>query len=700
VLKNGNALRGKVVSHNPNFVTIDVNGMTLRVLRSMIDSTDGAGVAKAASEGQGSKSRARRAKVAADTSRAASAETDKPPVDEGQERHSTSEERVAKTTEQTAHPAPTTESGSPAADSGDAPQPPSVSRPASEKEAKEAEVPKKRGERLAREKKRGDEEPEAKSGGRTRRGRRTTSAGSAVVAKVVEGVSTAGAAGGAAAAAAPRPPLPSTLAPESSSGKPVAKREERPLVSADTVPEAGDPEPAGTEESQRVVMATETAPEAIKPSSPVIVPEAESAGDTAARRKPGFVYPGGETASVVKPAPADSSAAAAAGTHEKEARVEEVVLRSSIDERQLLEEVTPDHVPDTAEKKVLAISPSRRDYLAERLETGGPEERIEAAVELGKSRAPWAAELLADALSDQTPLSVAESEEEVLETSTSVGTAVGRTLGMMGEAALEPVRKALGHRNAVVRRNAAVAMTLIPGERSTRALIETLEDDDVEVQLTAVTELAERKPVALLIEAVNSRDANVRRNAIEVLGEIREKRAADHIIVALTDRNSSVREKAAWAIGRIGDPRAGDALLTCMKDGISFVRRNAALALGRIREPRAVDVLITALKDESPFVRRAAAQALGTFRNTRAIEPLVQASKDSDPDVAAAATKSLHLHTDIGSLIQSLDDESPVVRKNAEYALFLMTGQDHGSDHESWKRWWARKTGTPAGDEE
>ncbi|MBD3316420.1 MAG: hypothetical protein GF344_11590, partial [Chitinivibrionales bacterium] len=124
-----------------------------------------------------------------------------------------------------------------------------------------------------------------------------------------------------------------------------------------------------------------------------------------------------------------------------------------------------------------------------------------------------------------------------------------------------------------------------------------------------------------------------------------------------------------------------------------FVRRNAALALGKIRAPGSVDVLIKALKDESPFVRSGAAEALGAFRDTRSIEPLAQACNDPDPEVASAATKSLHLHTDIASLIKGLDDKSHVVRKNAEYALFLMTGRDYGADRERWREWWSGKTG-------
>jgi HEAT repeat protein len=269
-----------------------------------------------------------------------------------------------------------------------------------------------------------------------------------------------------------------------------------------------------------------------------------------------------------------------------------------------------------------------------------------------------------------------------------------QVLGKMGAKAVEPLMDVRKDRNAKVRRDAVRALALIPGDATTQALLDALSDEDVEVQFTATTELTQRAPVDRLIEALDSRNRDVRKNAIEILGELREKRAADHMIAALKDRNSSIREKAAYAVGRIGDPRAGEALLVCLQDGVSFVRRNAAYALGEIREPKAVDPLIKALKDESPFVRKNAARALARFRDTRAIEPLVQTTKDDpDPYVVEAAKEALTRHTSIASLIEGLDDDSPVVQKNSEYALFLMTGQHHGKDHDAWKEWWRQKNG-------
>ena len=71
------------------------------------------------------------------------------------------------------------------------------------------------------------------------------------------------------------------------------------------------------------------------------------------------------------------------------------------------------------------------------------------------------------------------------------------------------------------------------------------------------------------------------------------------------------------------------------------VRKNAAEALGKIKDPRAVEPLITALKDEYSGVRWHAAWSLGEIQDPRAVEPLIEALKDEDSGVRLSAAWSL-----------------------------------------------------------
>ncbi|MEK7679021.1 MAG: HEAT repeat domain-containing protein, partial [Deltaproteobacteria bacterium] len=69
-----------------------------------------------------------------------------------------------------------------------------------------------------------------------------------------------------------------------------------------------------------------------------------------------------------------------------------------------------------------------------------------------------------------------------------------------------------------------------------------------------------------LIEALKDPNADVRQNAAEALGELKDPRAVLPLIEALKDGNGGVRQSAAWALGKLKDPRAVLPLLEALKD--------------------------------------------------------------------------------------------------------------------------------------
>src|SRR6185436_8528665 len=103
--------------------------------------------------------------------------------------------------------------------------------------------------------------------------------------------------------------------------------------------------------------------------------------------------------------------------------------------------------------------------------------------------------------------------------------------------------------------------------------------------------------VAALSEAIHDTDAEVRRQAINTLGQMRAESAAPALASALKDSDGEVREQAARALGELRATSAVDALATALKDNDGEVRKQAAFALGEIHDPRAVPALTAALAD-------------------------------------------------------------------------------------------------------
>lgn len=71
-----------------------------------------------------------------------------------------------------------------------------------------------------------------------------------------------------------------------------------------------------------------------------------------------------------------------------------------------------------------------------------------------------------------------------------------------------------------------------------------------------------------------------------------EERTIRALLQDLKDDNIDIRKRAAISLGYIGDPRAVEPLIQALKDKDKDVRERAAMALGEIGDPRAVEPLI------------------------------------------------------------------------------------------------------------
>jgi len=204
-----------------------------------------------------------------------------------------------------------------------------------------------------------------------------------------------------------------------------------------------------------------------------------------------------------------------------------------------------------------------------------------------------------------------------------------------------------------IRQTAAEILGRLKDPRAIGPLIVALVDEDPEVQEAVFEALksfpgwgksdeANRVVPELIVVLQDQRkDPEVRKNAAEALGKIKDPRAVEPLIEALKDKDFRVRWNAAEALGEIGDPKAVKPLIAALKDKDSTVRLYAAEALGKIKDPRAVEPLITALKDEYSEVRWHAAWSLGEIQDPRAVEPLIEALKDEDSGVRLSAAWSL-----------------------------------------------------------
>jgi len=150
-----------------------------------------------------------------------------------------------------------------------------------------------------------------------------------------------------------------------------------------------------------------------------------------------------------------------------------------------------------------------------------------------------------------------------------------------------------------------------------------------------IKKLVKGRNVDGLITALKDPDRDVRREAAQALGDLKDTRGIHPLIDALADTESSVRSKVAYALGDLGDTIAVESLIKALGDSSSDVRWIAASALGRIGSKRATEPLYEALADSDRLVRITVVEALEKIKTKKS-----QANSDVE---APWAKKAIHL---------------------------------------------------------
>ena len=114
-----------------------------------------------------------------------------------------------------------------------------------------------------------------------------------------------------------------------------------------------------------------------------------------------------------------------------------------------------------------------------------------------------------------------------------------------------------------------------------------------------------------LIQDLENRNMDIRREAARSLGNIKDVRAVDSLIEALKDSETSVRMCAALSLGQIGDKRAQKPLIAALNNDNHYVRSYAISGLIELMGGTSIDILIEALYRELKRVEEADAAGFG-----------------------------------------------------------------------------------------
>lgn len=185
----------------------------------------------------------------------------------------------------------------------------------------------------------------------------------------------------------------------------------------------------------------------------------------------------------------------------------------------------------------------------------------------------------------------------------------------------------------------------------------------------------ETMPTEAAVKLLSDRRPIVARRAIERLGKLRAAAVpALHNVIHSTD-DAEARLNAVWALARIDDPAARVAVRDALDDRDAAVRRAALDVVSLYRDREALEKLQALLVAESPVERRLAAECLGRIGDASAVPLLFKALASADDRfLDHALIFALIEIADADATRAGLANVNLAVRRGAMIALDQMPG--------------------------
>jgi len=311
--------------------------------------------------------------------------------------------------------------------------------------------------------------------------------------------------------------------------------------------------------------------------------------------------------------------------------------------------------PITDNCDILALQP--------RLEDSDPVVRRIALIALADLEDPDSLPLLVDALSQDSAASVRAEAARLLEawelqpvvtalcealtdTDVNVREAAAQSLSLLKtEAAGQWLLPWARHGAPFVRASILRALRELRLADSADVALEALNDQAAEIRREAVGILGWLKHTGALADLArrlaNDEDVEVRRMAAGAIGFASTPTVVGALVAALDDAQWRVREEAATTLGKVGDDTAANALLASLEDDYWQVRLRAVRSLGRLKSSPARIAVEHLLTHSISNLRKESALALGEFGDPLALPALREAEHDGDPEVRKAVRIAL-----------------------------------------------------------
>jgi HEAT repeat protein len=241
----------------------------------------------------------------------------------------------------------------------------------------------------------------------------------------------------------------------------------------------------------------------------------------------------------------------------------------------------------------------------------------------------------------ETPEVVVALLDGLTDASAPVAEAAAQSLSELKDASLAPLLvERARHPSAFVRAAVLRGLRELRHPQAYAPAVKALDDADADVRREAVTVIGWLKQSDALTDlarlATGDPVVEVRRAATGALGLAADAKVLPSLYAALDDREWQVREEAAITLGKLKFPASEDALARALDDEYWQVRLQAVRALGRLKAKSVLAKLGELFAHPISNLRKEVALALGEIGDRAALAILEPALHDADPDVRKA----------------------------------------------------------------
>ena len=193
--------------------------------------------------------------------------------------------------------------------------------------------------------------------------------------------------------------------------------------------------------------------------------------------------------------------------------------------------------------------------------------------------------------------------------------------------------------------------------------------------IEAVVESRKADTIPFLIEALGDPNSELKKSAINALGNIKATDALKPLIELLKfRRNEEILDSLINTIVKIGKKADIQDIIKHLQKADLNIKKALPIIIGKIGDMNAVDALINLLKFPNPTVRKNTVIALGKFINliNKDFRSIIEMLNDIDLEVKNATINvlgSIGSKKAINPLIELLKDENDKIRKNTVKAL-------------------------------